>query len=568
MTTFTFTSADLEKVNEGKTQEDKIFPRIHNVRIAEGLMQEDGITPNLAEVENAFMIDATRSTSVVFKRGQNSEAILQTDNTGSDKAKLDLMVQQRVSSLTQKGLSEQQVNDFKFMTNQGNIGSIAADFLIYFNNKDIFQNPEKWAFKIQNMGGTLAQLEISKIPPHNQEHLTYKTATKITMDKDKRECYYSPYGMSSSYDITSKDNLIITAEVDLGPLGAENYTPKVTCSIHAEGKIAENILKQIKEDIPVNQNQKSLSSKKIKAQYEEIAVKTLQMTGFEDIFRGNVKDDIDLILSQGYISTEHDTNKSKLGAIREFKSTPKLFAEVLVDKIDKILINIHSIEQTKELLSLAEPSSKLLDNSSLKAPPEEAKALIYIIASTLTNSTGHNFNQEDCVEKSAQLVSLLLKDKDTFIAQSNAIIKEDIKKFLTSSEQTQSIINLPILQNLESTPQLFAEVLVERISEINQITDNKERSQAIKQLSDNAANIVDQPKGYMKILVNNTAKEMAKAANIALPKEGIISKISGNIKLMLAKINVKIRGKSNKVEKTKDFIIKARTARQTQARAR
>ena len=67
----------------------------------------------------------------------------------------------------------------------------------------------------------------------------------------------------------------------------------------------------------------------------------------------------------------------------------------------------------------------------------------------------------------------------------------------------------------------------------------------------------------MKILVNDTAKEMAKAQNINLPKEGLISKISNNIKLMIAKMNVKIHGKSSQLKKQKLLIHAVRNKHQS-----
>jgi hypothetical protein len=450
MTIFTFTSEDLEKINAGKTAKEKIFPRVGNVRIAEGLMKEDGVTPNWDQATIQLVTDAQRGIATVLKNENESKTILHSDSIKAptneshpleNSKKENPLVTKIGEELETQGLSEQQINDFKFMTNQGNIGSIAAELLQYFNQKDIFQNAEKRSKYIQNVGGVLVQLEISKVPPDNEAHLTYKTATRITLDKKKQECNYSSYGMCASYEIASKDNMIIMAEVDLGPLGSTDYTPKTTCSILAEGKIAEQILGQIKDDIkiPKNQeikipkNQEIKRAKEIKAEYEEIVVKTLQATGYEEQFQKNVKSDIELILSQGYINQNLYSNKGKRGALKEFNSTP----------------------------------------------------------------------------------------------------------------------------------QLFVEVLVESISEINKIEDHKQRAQAMQKLTDNAQAFFDQPKGYMKILVNDTAKEMAKAQNINLPKEGLISKISNNIKLMIAKMNVKIHGKSSQLKKQKLLIHAVRNKHQS-----
>lgn len=423
MTNFTFTSEDLEKINADKKPNDKVFAQLENVRVAPGLMEKDKVTINWKQVEEDFLSDAIRGTPTILKKGEDLKVILGTNNLDTQEQK-ESEVQKNMQYLIGQGLSEEQIKDFKFMTNQANIGSVAADVLMYTVTKApaIFPN-------IQNVGGAVVQLDITKTMPDNQERLTYRTATRVTFDKGRTECNYSPYGMSSSYEIPSKDSMIIVLQVDLGPLGDKDYKPLLTCSIHAEGRDAEKVLANIKQDIPTNVTQKTKNSESIKAEYEEIAVKTLKLTGQEEVFYRNVKDHIGEILSG------QEIGGGKLEAIKEFKSTPKLFAEVLVDKI----------------------------------------------------------------------------------------------------------------------------------SEINKIEDHKQRDQKIKQLSDNAANFADQPKGYMKILIKNTAQEMAKEANIDLPKEGIISKISSNIKLMLAKINVKVRGKSEEVEKTKDFITKARTARQSQA---
>lgn len=431
MTTFTFTSEDLEKINKEKKQEDKIFPRIHNVRIAEGLMQENNpLLPDWYKAATQMVVDATRGVAAVLKNENKSQTILHSDSikaptneltTQENEAKEKSLVIKIGNELTTQGLSEQQINDFKFMTNQGNIGSIAADFLTYFNNKNIFEDPEKRGTTIQNVGGSLAQLEITKTPPGNQEHLTYKTATRITFDKDKNECHYSSYGMCSSYEISSKDNLIIIAEVNLGPLGAKNYTPKVTCSISAEGKISEGILQQIEGDIFVNQ--KSKSTKEIKAEYEEIAVKTLQMTGFEDIFKRKVKADIELILSQGYILENPDSNRQKLGAIRDFNSAPRLFAEVLVGKIDEAIK-----QETPEARKQAIQDLSKNVSVFIYQPSGYMNILIHNIAQDRATKAGQELPKKKFIQRCKDKIDLMFATWQNKTASQNIkIIRETHK---------------------------------------------------------------------------------------------------------------------------------------------
>lgn len=431
MTSFTFTSEDLERVNKDKKQDDKIFPEIANPRIARGLMKEDGKTPDWEKkVKEQFIKDATRTLPVILKEKDKTQVILDISNTGSDKERVTSLVQKQILSLNEKGLSPEQVNDFKLMSNQSNIAATITPLTEYLFKKK-FLHDEHNLLYTQYPNSILAQLEIRTSPPDNQERLIYRTGSKMTFDKSSATCNYSAtYNTSASYDIPSNDNILIIAEVDLGKLGETNYTPKVTCSIHAEGKNAEKILGQISADIPPSSNSKVKSSEEIKAQYQDIVVKTLQDTGYEKIFEEEVKNKIGVILSNN--PNLESITPAELGALKEFKSTPKLFAEVLVD----------------------------------------------------------------------------------------------------------------------------------RISEINNITDHKEHAQAMKQLSDNAALFVDQPKGYMKVLINDTAKEMAKEGNINLPKQGIISKISHNIELMLAKINVKIHGKSPQLKEHRELITQARAQTQ------
>lgn len=419
MTSFTFTSEDLEKVNANKSEENKVFTQLENVRVVHTLMNPDG-TPNWGQVEQDFMQDVTRGVPVIFKNGDKPQIILNTDNIGSNKERAISLVEKRLKSLGEKDLSEQQLNDFKFMTNQANIGSIAGDFVIYFNNQDIFQDAEKRAQYIQNVGGGLVQLEISKVPPDNQEHLTYKTATKITFDKDKNKCHYSGYGMCASYEIASKDSMIIIAEVDLGPLGSEKYIPKTSCSILAEGKIAEQILGQIKSDIPIPKNPQSKSYKKIEAAYKEIAVKTLQDTGYEKQFKETVKSDIELILSTSRLSDNPDNNKSKLGAIKEFKSTPKLFAEVLVDKIDEALKQDTPQARKEAIQALSNNASQLFDQ-----PRGYMNILINNIARDRATKAGQELPKEKFIQRVKDKLNLIFaKFQSKTASQNIKIIRE------------------------------------------------------------------------------------------------------------------------------------------------
>lgn len=91
--------------------------------------------------------------------------------------------------------------------------------------------------------------------------------------------------------------------------------------------------------------------------------------------------------------------------------------------------------------------------------------------------------------------------------------KEDIKRLLTAKEPPQANNNISKSSDLQG---LFSEALVERIAEINQIKDKKERETALTKLSDNAASLLGQPKNYMKILVNDAARKMAKEYDIAV----------------------------------------------------
>lgn len=543
MTSFTFTSEDLEKVNKNKKSHDKIFPITENPRIAKGLMQEDGQTPDWdKKVKEQFNKDATRRLPVTFKQNDKSQVILNMENTGGEKEKVIPVLEKRVNSLAQKGLSPQQLNDFKFMTNQANIAATSELLREYIARTGFFDKDHN-LFHTQNPNSILAQLEIRKSPPDNEERLIYRTGSKITFDKSTSQCNYNRYSTSASYDISSNDNILIIAEVDLGKLGDTKYTPKVTCSISAEGKNAEKILGQLSADIPSPSNSAAKSSEEIKAQYQDIVVKTLQDTGYEKVFKDEVKSNINLILSNNQNIKSIDPGE--LGALRAFKSTPKLFAEVLVERISEV----NKIKDDKELSTamqqLSENSQVFFDHQ------QKTSSLVENLSSSLrlTDEKQHN------IVKSS--FTALIND-----ALNDLRMKNDIATLLNPAPDALYSIDVEALRKHDSTPKLFAEALVERISDINKIEDHKQREQAMKQLSDNAANFVDQPKGYMKILVNDTAREMAREVNPNLPKEGLISKISGNIKLMLAKINVKVRGKSEEVEKTKLSIIEARKTRQ------
>lgn len=83
--------------------------------------------------------------------------------------------------------------------------------------------------------------------------------------------------------------------------------------------------------------------------------------------------------------------------------------------------------------------------------------------------------------------------------------KEIIKKLLIGAPASQTNSDLLKKQILQ---QDFAEALVERIAEINTTKDLKQREQELTKLGDKAANLLGQPKNYMKILVNDTARTM------------------------------------------------------------
>lgn len=403
MTSFTFTSEDLEKVNKDKKPNDKVFTQLENVRVAPGLMEKDGVKINWTQVEEDFLKDATRGTPTILKKGEDVKVILGT------KDKKESEVQKKVSSLMHEGLSEQQVNDFKFMTNQANIGSVAGDLLIYTASKkeEIFPN-------IQNVGGAVVQLETSKTPPDNQELLTYRTATRVTFDKNRTECNYSPYGMSSSYEIPSQDSMIIVLQVNLGPLGAKDYKPLLTCSIHAEGIYAEQVLKQIKQDIPTNINPKAINSESIKAKYEEITVKTLKLTGQEEVFGRNVKDHIGEILSG------QEIENAKVVALKEFKSTPKLFAEVLVERIDAALKKDTPEGRKDAIQALSNNASKLIDQ-----PRGYMNLLIKDIARDRATKAGQELSKEKFIQRCKDKLNLIFaKFQSKTASQNIKIIRE------------------------------------------------------------------------------------------------------------------------------------------------
>lgn len=69
--------------------------------------------------------------------------------------------------------------------------------------------------------------------------------------------------------------------------------------------------------------------------------------------------------------------------------------------------------------------------------------------------------------------------------------------------------------------QAFAEALVDNIVTINKISNLKEREQKLRNLSNNAATLLKQPKDYMNLLVKNTAIEMTDEYNIQLIKNKI-----------------------------------------------
>jgi hypothetical protein len=411
MLSFTFTSEDLERVNKDKKPNDKVFIQLENVRVAKGLMEKDEVTINWQQVEKDFLRDATRGTPTILKKGEDLKVILGTTNLDTQEKK-ELEVQNNMKVLEKEGLSDQQIKDFKFMTNQANIGSVAGDVLMYTATKD----PEI-SLRFQNVGGAVVQLETSKTPPDNQERLTYRTATRVTFDKNRTECNYSPYGMSSSYEIPSQDSMIIVLQVDLGPLGAKEYKPQLTCSIHAEGADAKNILDQIKQDIPINGTQKAKNSESIKAEYEEIAVKTLKLTGQEEVFFRNVKEHIGKILSA------QEIEGAKLAAIKEFKSTPKLFAEVLVDKIDEALKQDTPEARKDAIQALSNNASIIIDH-----PRGYMNILINNIARDRATKAGQELPKEKFIQRVKDKLNLIFVKFQSKTASQNIKIIREVNK--------------------------------------------------------------------------------------------------------------------------------------------
>lgn len=414
---YTFTSDDIKAANHNKDANAKIFPELENPR------------QNADSLTDQFDKDIQRGIPTIFKNQfGEKEKIFDAEFVKLEPEEKLNKRNDQLQLLKNKGLSAQQMNDYQLMTNQGSLGALAGVYNTYIEDK--FTDNDR--AKIQMPPSGIAQLEFSSESNSPTQHLIYKTATKITFDKDKTESNYQYYGPIASNEITSKDYMIITAKVDLGPVGAENYQPKVSCSIKAEGKIAQVILDDIKKDVPItnppviNQNIKEqITDESIEKEYKEIFVKNLETAGYNEPFANKVKQELNSVLSGQTIQ------ESRYAPLKEFKSTPKLFAEVLVD----------------------------------------------------------------------------------------------------------------------------------RISEVNKIENDKDRSAALNTLSENAANFVDQPKRYMKILVKDAARQVAESEGQNLPKEGVISKISKTIKLMIAKINAKFHGKTDEVKQTKELLTKQITNR-------
>lgn len=525
MTSFTFTSEDLERVNKDKKQDDKIFLNTENFRNAHGLDTDE-------KINTLFIADAKRCGAIAFKPQNNKvESLIGIEFASSDNQEGARKINKQIQEFQKKvGVSDRQIQDLKMLSNQGT--AIAGSLPLYAVRKKEF---EMIATNMQCDDGIPVQFEIN-----NKNELICRTTSKIILDKDKMDYNFASYNKGTSDDIKTSDYIIATAEVNLGQIGKADYIPFTTCHLHAEGKNSEAVLKKIQEDIDVSLSlsQNPKTSESIKEEHHKLQSEILDVTGAAKLHEGLVKDDIQRILK----------SEEPLGSVqmlRELNSTPKIFVNVLVDRISEI----NKIEDPK---TRDDAMKKLQDNSQTFFDHNEKTAgLVNKLSGSIDFSNQGNLNT--IKQSFTAVVSETLDD---------LYRKNNIATLLNPEPGKLYSINVQALREDKSTPKLFAEALVDRISEINNITDHKEHAQAMKQLSDNAAQFVDQPKGYMKVLINDTAKEMAKEGNINLPKQGIISKISHNIELMLAKINVKIHGKSPQLKEHKELITQARVQTQ------
>lgn len=401
MTSFTFTSEDLERVNKNKKRDDKIFPITENFRNAPGVKTE-------AQLNYTFVGDNTRSATVAFKdaTGTVQELIgAEFNNNDTSKPLMDRVAKFKDTH----GLSGQQITDFKILSSQATIPS--GNILPYATTKiDL----DKAVNIVNHDDGMPAQFEINKAG-----HLICVTTAKITFDKPRQQGNHEGYKFSNypkgvADDIKSSDYMIVTTKVDLGKAGDTKYKPITTCHMHAEGAHAEQLLKDMQKDIVVvSAETKQKTSESIKEEHYKLQSEIFEVTGARKRYEESVKKDIDIFISGV------GTPTGRIEMLRELNSTPKLFAEVLVERISELNKIENHEERAQKIKQLSDNAAKFVDQ-----PKGYMKILVNDTAKEMAKEQNINLPKEGIISKISHNIGLMLARINVRIQGKSSDLKE------------------------------------------------------------------------------------------------------------------------------------------------
>lgn len=407
MKILSFTSQDLESINQNKDANTKIFPEIENFRSAKGLETDE-------KVDQLFIADAKRSAGVTFKDSEgNVKELLGTKFHNLDEDTIKAPLQQSMQKLQKDyNLSDTQIKDIKMLSTQANsaIANITRDYLLKIQND---QDLEEKLMKAQNEGGMGGQFEINK-----EGNLIYSAPIKLTFDISTGDCRFQDYPNGIIDDVKSNDYIMLITKVDLGKATASDYKPITTCSIYAEGEQAEGLLKDIRNKIPTAQLQQD--SQSVKNEYETLRASILEVAGSRKIFEEGIKNDI-----QQHFSAGNMLNNEKVKELQQLNSTPKLFAEVLVEKISEINEIENDKERSAALNDLSNNAANFVDQ-----PKGYMKILVKDAAREIAESEGKNLPKEGVISKLSKTVKLMIAKIGAKIHGKTAEVKQT-KKLLT-----------------------------------------------------------------------------------------------------------------------------------------
>ena len=409
MTSFTFTSEDLERVNKNKKPKDKIFNEIENFRNAPGLQTNGQV--DSSKIDTLFMKDSTRCGTVTWKHSNNQvESIIGVQfSTGGMKENEANLAQEQITQQIKEfqkkhKLSDQQLQDCKSLSTQET--AITGGMMIYANSRP--QLADKAAINLQSDPGVPVQFTLNE-----KKELICKTTSKLVLDKSRISYNFDAYNKGTSDDIKTNDYIIATVEVNLGEAGKADYKPFTTCHLHAEGEYAEQLLKNMQKDIVVvSAEKKQKTSESIKEEHHKLQSEIFDLTGAATLHKDLVKDDIQRILKS-------EETLGSVQMLRELNSTPKLFAEVLVDRISEINKITDPKKHSQAMKQLSDNAAHFVDQ-----PKGYMKILVNDTVKEMAKEQNINLPKEGIISKISNNIQLMLAKINVKIHGKSSDLKE------------------------------------------------------------------------------------------------------------------------------------------------